>query len=154
VTITLYSALHFVPAAAVARNVLADGLPADSGAAAGNAVVDTLYPRSGISARQRPINPAVAALPTDKKLILAILPCRVKIGEPLRQVLSALRELGADGDKLIVLPVHFNPQVRAQVIEMLGDAPNVRLLKPLQYPDFVYLLSKAWVVVTDSGSVE
>jgi UDP-N-acetylglucosamine 2-epimerase len=72
----------------------------------------------------------------------------------MRQVLSALRELGADGDKLIVLPVHLNPQVRSQVIETLGDAPNVRLLKPLQYPDFVYLLSKAWVVVTDSGGVQ
>lgn len=153
-TITLYSALHFAPAAAVARDILADGLPADHGVAAGSAVIDVLYPRSGIGTRHRPINPAVAALPTDKKLVLAILPRRMDIGEPLRQMLSALQELGADGDKLIVLPVHFNPQVRSQVIEMLGDAPNVRLLKPLQYPDFVYLLSKAWVVVTDSGSVD
>lgn len=153
-TITLYSALHFAPAAAVARDVPADGLPADHGVAAGSAVIDVLYPRSGIGTRRRPINPAVAALPTDKKLVLAILPRRMDIGEPLRQMLSALQELGADGDKLIVLPVHFNPQVRSQVIEMLGDAPNVRLLKPLQYPDFVYLLSKAWVVVTDSGSVD
>lgn len=153
-TITLYSALRFAPATAVARNVLADGLPAGYGVAAGNAFIEKLYPVSGISAPHRPINPAVAALPTDKKLILAILHRRVNIGEPLRQVLSALQELGADGDKLVVLPVHFNPQVRAQVIEMLGDAPNVRLLKPLQYLDFVYLLSKAWVVVSESGSVE
>ncbi|HEX5847267.1 MAG TPA: UDP-N-acetylglucosamine 2-epimerase, partial [Rhodoplanes sp.] len=70
------------------------------------------------------------------------------------QVLLALRELNADGEKLIVLPVHLNPNVRSQVIEILGDAPNVRLVNPLQYPDFVYLLSKAWVVVTDSGGVQ
>jgi UDP-N-acetylglucosamine 2-epimerase len=66
----------------------------------------------------------------------------------------ALRELGQDGDKLIVLPVHLNPDVRAEVLRILGDVPNVRLLEPLQYPDFVHLLSRAWAVVSDSGGVQ
>lgn len=84
--------------------------------------------RNKISGHYRPVDPAVAALPQDKKLILATLHRRENIGRPLRQVLLALRELGTDGDKLIVLPVHLNPQVRSQVIETLGDLPNVRLL--------------------------
>ena len=50
--------------------------------------------------------------------------------------------------------MHLNPNVRSQVLEILGDAPNIRLVNPLQYPDFVFLLSKAWVVVTDSGGVQ
>lgn len=154
-TITLCSALHFAPTAAAARNLLAEGVPADRVPVVGNTVVDALlYVRSKIRTGYRPIDPAVADLPQDKKLVLATLHRRENIGRPLRQVLSALRELGADGDKLIVLPVHLNPQVRSQVIETLGDAPNIRLLRPLQYPDFVYLLSKAWVVVTDSGGVQ
>ena len=66
----------------------------------------------------------------------------------------ALRELGKDEDKLIVLPVHLNPDVRAEVRKILGDVANVHLLAPLQYPDFVYLLSKAGVVVSDSGGVQ
>ena len=52
------------------------------------------------------------------------------------------------------MPVHLNPAVRKQVLEILGDAPNVHLLPPLQYPDFVHLLSKAWCVVSDSGGVQ
>lgn len=154
-TITLCAALHFAPTAAAARNLVAEGVPADRVLVVGNTVVDALlHVRARIARRYRPIDPAVAELPQDKKLILATLHRRENIGKAMRQVLSALRELGADGDKLIVLPVHLNPQVRSQVIEMLGDAQNVRLLKPLQYPDFVYLLSKAWVVVTDSGGVQ
>ena len=153
--IALCSTVHFAPTAAAGNNLLAEGVLADQVLVVGNTVVDALlYVRDKIGGHYRPVDPAVAALPQDKKLILATLHRRENIGRPLRQVLFALRELGADGDKLIVLPVHLNPQVRSQVIETLGDAPNVRLLKPLQYPDFVYLLSKAWVVITDSGGVQ
>lgn len=154
-TIALCATVHFAPTLAARNNLLAEGVPPDQVLVVGNTVVDALlHVREKIRGHYRPLDPAVAALPQDKKLVLATLHRRENIGRPLRQVLSALRELGADGDKLIVLPVHLNPQVRSEVIKMLGDAPNVRLLKPLQYPDFVYLLSKAWVVITDSGGVQ
>jgi UDP-N-acetylglucosamine 2-epimerase len=113
-TIALCSTLHFAPTAAAARNLLAEGVPADQVLVVGNTVVDALlYVRSKIRTGYRPIDPAVADLPQDKKLVLATLHRRENIGRPLRQVLSALRELGADGDKLIVLPVHLNPKVRS-----------------------------------------
>jgi UDP-N-acetylglucosamine 2-epimerase len=68
--------------------------------------------------------------------------------------LFALRELGNDGDKIVVLPVHLNPTVRSEVVGILGRASGVHLLEPLRYPDFVYLLERAWVVVTDSGGIQ
>ncbi|HEX5846230.1 MAG TPA: UDP-N-acetylglucosamine 2-epimerase (non-hydrolyzing), partial [Rhodoplanes sp.] len=146
---------HFAPTPAARKNLLAEGVPADHVLVVGNTVVDALlFVREKIGAGYEPLDPALATLPNDKKLVLVTLHRRENIGPPLRQVLLALRELGADGDKLIVLPVHLNPNVRSQVIEILGDVPNVRLVNPLQYPDFVYLLSKAWVVVTDSGGVQ
>jgi len=101
-----------------------------------------------------PIQPGLSALPTDKKVVLATMHRRENIGEPMCSVLRALRTVGEDGDKIVVLPVHLNPAVRRQVLEILGDAPNVHLLPPLQYPDFVHLLSKAWCVVSDSGGVQ
>jgi UDP-N-acetylglucosamine 2-epimerase len=79
---------------------------------------------------------------------------RENIGAPMHNVLRALRELANDGDKIIALPVHLNPQVRGDVLRYLDNAPNVHLLAPLQYPDFVHLLSRAWTVVTDSGGVQ
>ncbi len=153
--ITLCSTLHFAPTSAARKNLLAEGVAADHVQVVGNTVVDALlFVREKIGADYAPLDPALATLPNDKKLVLVTLHRRENIGTPLRQVLLALRALGADGDKLIVLPVHLNPNVRSQVIEILGDAPNIRLVSPLQYPDFVYLLSKAWVVVTDLGGVQ
>jgi len=108
-----------------------------------NTVVDALlYTRDRVASGYRPIEPALAALPTDKKLVLATTHRRENIGEPMRKVLRALRILGEDGDKLVALPVHLNPDVRKQVLDILGSAPNV------------HLLSRAWCVVSDSGGVQ
>jgi UDP-N-acetylglucosamine 2-epimerase len=153
--ITLASALHFPPTPRSRDNLLCEGIPADRVITVGNTVVDALlYVREKIKDGYCPVDKALASLPSDKKLVLATLHRRESIGEPLRNILRALRTLGTDGDKLIVLPVHLNPQVRGEVLDILHDAPNVWLLDPLQYPDFVYLLSRAWIVVSDSGGVQ
>ncbi len=153
--IGLASALHFPPTPQARGNLLREGVaPADIDMV-GNTVVDALlYARATMQTGYQPFYPDVASLPTDKKLVLATLHRRENIGAPLRHVLRALRTLANDGDKLIVLPVHMNPAVRAEVMKLLGNVPNVRLVSPLQYPDFVHLLSRAWTVVTDSGGVQ
>ena len=136
-------------------NLTSEGISQNSIDIVGNTVVDALqYARSKVSGDYRPINPQIAALPKSQKLILTTLHRRENIGEPLRHVLKALQELGKDGDKSIVLPVHLNPQIRGEVLGILGDAPNVFLVDPLQYPDFVHLMSRAWTVVTDSGGIQ
>lgn len=149
------SALHFVPTTLARDNLLKEGVSAKRIVTVGNTVVDALlHVRARIGQGYVPRDPEVAALPTDKKLVLVTLHRRENIGQPMRDILLALRELGEDGDKVIALPVHLNPGVRTEVTAVLGDAPNVRLLSPLHYTDFVYLLSKAWTVVTDSGGVQ
>jgi UDP-N-acetylglucosamine 2-epimerase len=151
----LASALHFAPTELARSNLLREGVPADQVVVVGNTAVDALlYARKWMGEDYVPIDEEVAALPLDKKLVLVTLHRRENIGGPLRSVMQALRILGNDGDKLIVLPVHMNPQVRAEVFKILAGVPNVRLLKPLQYTDFVYLLNKAWTVVTDSGGIQ
>lgn len=153
--IALAADIHFAPTAQSRDNLLAEGIAADQVLMVGNTVVDALlYAREKMHGGHTPIDDDIASLPADKKLVLATLHRRENIGEPLRNVLRALKTLGHDGDKLIVLPVHLNPQVRAEVLDILGEAPNVRLVKPLQYRDFVWLLSRAWTVVTDSGGVQ
>ena len=154
--ITLASALHFPPTPRARANLLREGIPADRIIMVGNTVVDALlYVRQKMTDGYCAIDRVLASsLPSDKKLVLATLHRRENIGEPLRNVLRALRTLGTDGDKLIALPVHLNPRVRGEVLDILRDAPNVLLLDPLQYPDFVYLLSRAWVVVSDSGGIQ
>jgi UDP-N-acetylglucosamine 2-epimerase len=152
--ISTAASLHFAPTARAASNLRRENVPAANIMEVGNTVVDALlYTRDRVGPGYRPIDPALTTLPTNKKLVLATTHRRENIGEPMRNVLRALRTLGADGDKLIALPVHLNPDVRKHVLDLLGSAPNVHLLPPLQYPDFVHLLSKAWCVVSDSGGV-
>lgn len=154
--VTLCTSLHFAPTRAAARNLLGEGIEPDSIHVVGNTVVDALLHVRSLVAQggYTPREPALRTLPPDKKLVLVTTHRRENFGEPLRQILLALKELGRDGDKTVVLPVHLNPTVRAEVMRILDRAPGVTLLEPLQYPDFVYLLERAWVVVTDSGGVQ
>jgi UDP-N-acetylglucosamine 2-epimerase (non-hydrolysing) len=153
--VTIASTLHFAPTVLSRDNLLREGVSRDSVGVVGNTAVDALlYARSRISGGYVPIDNEIASLPRDKKLVLATLHRRENIGAPLDDILGALRELADDGDKLILLPVHPNPDIRAQVVRALGAQPNIRLLKPLQYTDFVFLLSRSWTVVTDSGGIQ
>jgi UDP-N-acetylglucosamine 2-epimerase len=154
--ITLCAARHFAPTRRAAGNLFAEGIDSDTVHVVGNTVIDALLHVRSLVAQPGyvPRDPAVRSLPCDKKLVLVTTHRRENFGEPLRQVLLALKDLGSDGDKIVVLPVHLNPTVRSEVIRVLGRAPGVHLLEPLQYPDFVYLLEHAWVVVTDSGGVQ
>jgi UDP-N-acetylglucosamine 2-epimerase (non-hydrolysing) len=151
----LAATLHFAPTRQARANLLGEGISADSVHVVGNTGVDALlFARAKVRNGYTPINKQVATLPADKKLILATLHRRENIGEPLRRVLRALRTLANDGDKLIVLPVHLNPQVRTEVLDILGNVANIWLVEPLQYTDFVYLLDRCWTIVSDSGGVQ
>lgn len=153
--ITVASFLHFPPTIAAQHNLLKEGVPIGRAPVVGNTVVDALlYTREKVCRGYVPLDPELAHVPSNTKLILSTLHRRENIGVPLRRVLQALAELGRDGDKTIVLPVHFNPEVRSEVTRVLRDAPNVHLVAPLQYTDFVYLLGRAWAVVSDSGGVQ
>lgn len=153
--ITLASTLHFAPTSQSALNLRRENVPVSNIRVVGNTVVDALlYTRKRVASGYQPLEPLLHSLPRDKKLVLATTHRRENIGKPLRNMLSAFRVLGEDGDKIIAFPVHLNPNVRTQVFDTLAGARNVHLLPPLQYPDFVHLLSRAWCVVTDSGGVQ
>lgn len=76
-------------------------------------------------------------------------------GEPLQQVCLALRALARKrSDIELVYPVRPNPNVGRAVGAILGDVPNITLIGPQQYASFVYLMSRAYLIVTDSGGIQ
>ena len=148
--ITIAASLHFPPTQAAQSNLLSEGIREADAPIVGNTVVDALqFARNQIQQSGEAISPEIARIPIDKKLVLCTLHRRENIGPPMRAVLGALADLAADGDKTIALPVHMNPEVRTEVMRLLGGTANVHLLPPLQYLDFVYLLARCWVVVSE-----
>ncbi len=80
---------------------------------------------------------------------------RENLGAPLADICHALHDLlTARKDLQVVFPVHLNPEVRATVWSILGDIERVRLIDPLDYLDFVHVMRRADVIVTDSGGVQ
>jgi UDP-N-acetylglucosamine 2-epimerase (non-hydrolysing) len=80
---------------------------------------------------------------------------RESFGPGLRDMCLAVAELARRFPEIaVVFPVHMNPQVQAPVHELLAGRPNVWLLPPASYPEFVWLLDRAAVVLTDSGGVQ
>ena len=90
--ITVATTLHFAPTARAAFNLRRENVPETNIRVVGNTVVDALlYTRDRVASGYRLIEPALAALPTDKKLVLATTHRRENIGDPIRYVLRALR---------------------------------------------------------------
>ncbi len=57
-------------------------------------------------------------------------------------------------DVVVVYPVHMNPRVRSQVYDVLREVRRVHLIEPLDYTAFVWLMNKAYLVLTDSGGIQ
>jgi UDP-N-acetylglucosamine 2-epimerase len=90
----------------------------------------------------------------DRRVVLVTGHRRENFGDGMEGVCRALAKLAADPDVDIVYPVHPNPNVLDPVNRLLGGIPNVHLIPPMDYLPFVYLMSRAYFVVTDSGGVQ
>ncbi|AZL68693.1 non-hydrolyzing UDP-N-acetylglucosamine 2-epimerase [Pseudomonas oryziphila] len=93
-------------------------------------------------------------LDASRRLILVTGHRRENFGDGFRQICQALGELAKRDDVQIVYPVHLNPQVRDVVMTVLGNNPNVQLIDPLDYLEFVWFMQRAHLVLTDSGGVQ
>lgn len=153
--ISVAGSMHYAPTEAARTNLRNEGIPARNIVVTGNTVVDAVqFVRRKINRGYNPQCKELINIPTDKKLILITGHRRENIGAPLLRVLDAIQQLAEDGDKYLVFPVHLNPKVKDAVTEHLGASQNILLVPPLLYPDFIYLLSRAWTAITDSGGIQ
>jgi UDP-N-acetylglucosamine 2-epimerase (non-hydrolysing) len=151
---TLVADLHFAPTELARRNLLAAGVPPDAVRVTGNPVIDAVR---RIADRVEHIRPgAVPPLDPGKRLLLVTAHRRENFGERLEAICRALAEMARRyaGRIEIVYPVHLNPNVWEPVHRLLGGVAGVRLLPPLDYLSFVWVLKRAYLVLTDSGGVQ
>jgi len=90
----------------------------------------------------------------ERRMILVTGHRRESFGEGFRQICNALARLGRRDDVQIVYPVHLNPNVRAPVFEILSDSPAIRLIEPVGYEAFVWLMQRCFIILTDSGGIQ
>ncbi len=145
--------LHFAATRGAAENLLREHVDPQRIFVTGNTGIDAvLYVRDGLEAGRIPLK----SWPLDpgKKLIVVTAHRRESFGEGFEQICSAVGRLAARGDVQIVFPVHPNPNVMGPVNRHLTDKPNILLLEPLGYTEFVDLMRRSYFLLTDSGGVQ
>lgn len=91
----------------------------------------------------------------NKKVILVTAHRRENLGEPLKNICNALKQLSQTVlDVEIVYPVHLNPVVRETVKEILSGIDNIHLIEPLDVMDMHNLIARCYLVMTDSGGLQ
>lgn len=151
------SAHHFAPTETAKQNLLAENIPQDKILVTGNTVIDALLESkklAGQPEREKLFSSQLPKLDSDKKLILVTGHRRESFGEGFERICEALAQLSRRGDVEIIYPLHLNPNVREPVNRWLGSADNIHLIEPLDYLPFVYLMSKAYIILTDSGGIQ
>ena len=152
------SALHFSPTPQSRDNLLKEGIPGSSIHVTGNTVIDTLLrvvdKVQGDAALREDLAGRFDFLDDARKLILVTGHRRENFGGGFERICEALARLAARPDVQIVYPVHLNPNVQEPVSRILGDHPNVHLIEPQDYLPFVYLMTRAHIILTDSGGIQ
>jgi UDP-N-acetylglucosamine 2-epimerase (non-hydrolysing) len=152
------SAVHFSPTETAKANLLREGVEEGSIFVTGNTVIDALL---DIAQRVRTdfsllseLEHRFDFLDKAKKLLLVTGHRRENFGDGFINICAALAEISKRDDVQIVYPVHLNPNVQEPVNRLLGSMPNIRLIEPQDYLPFVYLMDRAYLILTDSGGVQ
>ena len=148
---------HFAPTQQAKLNLLNENVSESSILVSGNTVIDALLESaSRVESRDTPeIEKLKLIIEPDKKIILVTGHRRENHGQGFISICEALKEIAqTNPDVQIIYPVHLNPNVQQPVYELLAKIDNVYLINPLAYPAFVWLMIKAYLIITDSGGVQ
>ena len=149
--------LHFAPTERARQNLLAEAVPEARIFVTGNTVIDALHEVVALLDADAALQSDLAArfhLDPSRRMILVTGHRRESFGAGFERICEALRLLAARPDVEIVYPVHLNPNVKGPVEARLSGLPNVHLIPPQDYLPFVYLMSRADIILTDSGGVQ
>ncbi len=150
---------HFAPTQTSKENLLKENFnPADI-SVTGNTVIDALLMVKEKIDSNKDLNATLSAqfpfLDESKKLILVTGHRRESFGGGFERICKALSETAKKHpDVQILYPMHLNPNVREPVNRILANVKNIFLIEPQQYLPFIYLMSKADIILTDSGGIQ
>ena len=152
--ITQLATLHFAATPGNRDVLLREGVPDAAVFVTGNPVVDALEAILQKVSGSTAVNSILAATDGLKRIVLTT-HRRESFGGYMATSLEVLRRFVETHDDVALLfPVHPNPVVVETTKRVLGQHPRIHLIAPLNYEEFVLLLSRAWLIVSDSGGVQ
>ena len=149
--------LHFCPTERARSNLLRENVPPADVFVCGNTVIDALlFMVEKVRSTPRPFRQEVErALDGGRRMVLITAHRRESFGEGFSNICQAIRHLSVKHpDVSFIYPVHLNPNVQKPVNETLGCCPGVVLTKPLTYRDFVQLMDRSYLILSDSGGIQ
>lgn len=150
----------FAPTPLSRQNLLDEGVPEERITVTGNTVIDALHwvVENVLAKGYQPKDPSVASLlQDDRRKVLITGHRRENFGEGFISMCTAIRDLARKYPEVdFVYPMHLNPNVRKPIRQVFGDHPadNLHFIEPLDYLDFVCLMSRSYIVLTDSGGIQ
>lgn len=152
------ASLHFAPTVRAAEALIRENVPSERVFITGNTVIDALLETKERIADFSDVRQMIDSHLPDKgenrNIVLVTAHRRENFDGGIQEIAAAILKLAEREDTLVVFPVHPNPNVIGPIRALLGDHPRIRLLPPLEYLPFVYLLSRCHFVLTDSGGVQ
>lgn len=157
---------HFAPTTSSKENLLKENKKEESIIVTGNTVIDALLLildkiKKDESLEEKILKKIEDSIDDsqfsilDSQFILVTGHRRENFGQGFINICEALKEIALKNPQLhIVYPVHLNPNVQKPVKKILSDISNVYLIEPLQYEEFVYMMDKSYMIITDSGGVQ
>ena len=147
---------HFAPTETSKGNLLKENISYSSILVTGNTVIDALI-RSVEKVNESPseLIQNLSNQIKDKEVVLVTGHRRENHGGGFERICKALKRIAEDdSNRLIIYPVHLNPKVQQPVNKILSGVGNVILIDPLAYQDFIWLMNRSKIIITDSGGVQ
>jgi UDP-N-acetylglucosamine 2-epimerase (non-hydrolysing) len=151
--------MHFAPTAQSQDNLLQEGTLEERIHVTGNTVIDALLwvqkKLATDGALTRSLRARFPFLRDDARMVLVTGHRRENFGDGFERICAAIRTLAGDfPDTDFLYPVHLNPNVMEPVKRILSGVDNVHLIEPQDYLPFVYLMTRAHIILTDSGGIQ
>ena len=158
---------NFAPTPLSKKNLLQEHITEETITVTGNTVIDALYMVVERIKKNQELNKELEQnllkagynVNRNKRLILITGHRRENFGEGFISMCTAIKDLTKKYPEVdFVYPMHLNPNVRKPIHEVFGenlsDLGNIFFIEPLEYLDFVYLMEKSTIVLTDSGGIQ
>ncbi len=153
------SDLHFAPTETSKQNLLQENIAPEKIIVTGNTVIDALMDvieklETDVELKSS-LQTQFNFLDENKRLVLITGHRRESFGGGFERICEAIAHMAKEFPEVeFVYPMHLNPHVREPVNRLLAGLHNVFLMEPLDYLPFVYLMNKAYVLLTDSGGIQ